>query len=76
MKNSSMYKEHHMYGAIEAERILKGFNYPEEKIIKIKDCIIQHRGSVILERTTKESICLASADAMAHIDQVPSLLHL
>ncbi len=76
VKDSLMYKEHHIYGAIEAERILKGFNYPEERINKIKECIIQHRGSVVLERTTKESICLASADAMAHIDQVPSLLHL
>jgi putative nucleotidyltransferase with HDIG domain len=76
IKDSSMYKEHHMYGAIEAEKILKGFNYPEERINKIKDCIIQHRGSVPLDRTTKESICIASADAMAHIDQVPSLLHL
>ncbi len=76
VKDSSMYKEHHIYGAIEAEKILKGFNYPEERINKVKDCIIQHRGSVPLERTTKESICIASADAMAHIDQVPSLLHL
>ena len=76
IKDSSMRNEHHIYGAIEAEKILKGFNYPEERISKIKDCIIQHRGSVPLERTTKESICIASADAMAHIDQVPSLLHL
>lgn len=76
VKDKAMYKQHHIYGAIEAERILKGFNYPEERIIKIKECIIQHRGSVTLERTSKESICIASADAMAHIDQVPSLLHL
>jgi len=76
VKDSSMYKEHHIYGAIETERILKGFNYPEDRITRIKECIIQHRGSVTLEKTTKESICVASADAMAHIDQVPSLLHL
>lgn len=76
IKDSSMYKEHHIYGAIEAEKILRGFNYPEEKINKVKDCIIQHRGSVPLERTTVESMCIASADAMAHIDQIPSLLHL
>jgi uncharacterized protein len=76
VKDSAMYKEHHIHGAVEAERILKEFNYPEEKIKVIKECIVQHRGSVPLERTTKESECLASADAMAHIDQVPSLLHL
>jgi hypothetical protein len=76
VKDSSMYKEHHIYGGIEAEKILKDFNYPEERINRIKDCIFQHRGSVPIERTTKESICIASADAMAHIDQVPSLLYL
>ncbi|MEG0775344.1 HD domain-containing protein, partial [Clostridium sp.] len=76
VKDAAMYKEHHIHGAIEAEKILKGFNYPEDKISIIKDCIIQHRGSVVLEKTTKESVCIASADAMAHIDQVPSLLHL
>ncbi|MBU3182132.1 HD domain-containing protein [Clostridium psychrophilum] len=76
IKDSSMYKEHHMYGAIEAEKILNGFNYPKERTNKVKECIIQHRGSVPIDRTTKESICIASADAMAHIDQVPSLLHL
>jgi len=76
VKDKDMYKEHHIYGAIEAEKILKSFNYPEEKINIVKQCIIEHRGSVPFEKTTKESICIASADAMAHIDQVPSLLHL
>ncbi|GKX65883.1 HD domain-containing protein [Inconstantimicrobium mannanitabidum] len=75
-KDKNMYEEHHIYGAIEAERILKELDYPEEKIEIIKDCILCHRGSVRKEQTTKEAICVASADAMAHIDQVPSLLHL
>jgi HD superfamily phosphodiesterase len=76
IKDESMLDEHHIYGAIEAEKILKGFNYPEERISRIKDCIIQHTGSEHLERTTKEAVCIASADGMAHIDQVTSLLHL
>jgi putative nucleotidyltransferase with HDIG domain len=76
IKDASLYKDHHIHGATEAERILTAFAYPKEKIQQVKDCIIQHRGSVLLEQTTKESICVASADAMAHIDQVPSLLHL
>jgi len=29
-----------------------------------------------IEITTKEALCVASADAMTHIEQVPSLLHL
>jgi hypothetical protein len=76
IKDVSLYEDHHIHGAAEAERILTTFDYPKEKIQQVKDCITQHRGSVLLEQTTKESICVASADAMAHIDQVPSLLHL
>ncbi|MBZ9689314.1 HD domain-containing protein [Clostridium estertheticum] len=76
VKDKSMYEEHHIYGAIEAEKILKGLDYPREKIEIIKDCILCHRGSVRMQQKTKEAICVASADAMAHIDQVPSLLHL
>ena len=76
IKNEDMYEEHHMYGAIEAQKLLQGLNYPQDKIDIIKDCIICHRGSVKRQQKTKEAICVASADAMAHIDQVPSLLHL
>lgn len=76
VKDKDMYEEHHIYGAIEAEKILQGLDYPQERIEIIKDCIICHRGSVKKEQKTKEAICVASADAMAHIDQVPSLLHL
>lgn len=76
IKDKSMYEDHHIFGAMEAEKILKGFGYPLDKIDKVKECILQHRGSIELEKSTKESICIASADAMAHIDQMPSLLHL
>ncbi len=69
-------KNHHIIGGIEAERLLRSLDYPDEKIAFVKHCIISHRGSVPLERNTPEAICLASADAMAHIDQMPSLLYL
>lgn len=74
--DKAMYKDHHIFGAIEAEKLLNGFEYPEDKIAKVKECILQHRGSIESVKSTKESICIASADAMAHIDQMPSLLHL
>lgn len=76
VKDKSMYEDHHIHGANESEKILKEFKYPEEKIIKIKKCIIEHRGSLDLKRTSNEASCITSADAMAHIDGVPSLLHL
>ncbi len=76
IKDSTMAEEHHIYGAIEAERILNEFNYPKERIQMVKDCIITHRGSVPMKRLTQEAECIASADAMTHVFQAPSLLHL
>ncbi|QUI23516.1 HD domain-containing protein [Vallitalea pronyensis] len=69
-------KDHHLHGAREAERILRHLNYPEEKIEKVKACIIAHRGSVRIMTDLKEARCLADADAMAHIVHVPSLLYM
>lgn len=74
--DKELYSEHHIHGAIEAEKILLTYNYPKDKIERVKECIIEHRGSVVLEKTSRESICVASADAMFHIDNMPALLHL
>jgi putative nucleotidyltransferase with HDIG domain len=76
IKDSSLAEEHHIHGALEAEKILHGFGYQEDKIQKVKDCILSHRGSIRLDRATPEAECIASADAMAHVFQVTSLLHL
>jgi putative nucleotidyltransferase with HDIG domain len=74
IKDPSCDKEHHIRGAVEAEFILSTFNYPPEKIEKVKQCILSHRGSVVMQKNSPEELCIASADAMAHIDQVASLL--
>ena len=42
----SLYEMHHIHGANIAENILKQFNYEEEKINQVKECILNHRGSV------------------------------
>ena len=76
IKNSSLTKEHHIHGAIEAEKILKEYGYSPEKIEKVKHCIMSHRGSVISERKNPEAECISSADAMSHIVQAASLLYL
>lgn len=75
IKDFKYYAEHHIYGGKEAEKILKDLSYPLDKIEKIKKCILSHRASVDSERLSKEELCVASADAMAHIDQVTSLLY-
>lgn len=76
IKDRAMYEDHHIHGAKEAERILKELNFCEEKIEKVKECIISHRGSVKKDKKSKEAICVANADAMSHMDNIPSLLYL
>ena len=69
-------KEHHIIGAQIAEDLLKEYNLPIEMIELIKKCILNHRGSRLVEKTTPEEICIADADAMAHFYSVPSLLRM
>jgi uncharacterized protein len=76
IKDETLHKKHHIHGAEEAEKLLKKYNYPPEKISIIKDCILNHRGSVPGKRTTPEAKCLINADAAAHIKGFTSLLHL
>ena len=75
VKDKALYKDHHINSAIEAEKILRKFDYPAEKIEAVKHCIKTHRGSVQEQRHSIEAECVASADAMAHIQNVPALLY-
>jgi uncharacterized protein len=75
IKDRGNHEDHHLLGAQEAERILKEFKYPREKIEKIKHCIRAHRGSKSIKRETLEAECVGSADAMAHFDRIPALLY-
>ena len=72
----SLYEMHHIYGASIAEDILKQFDYEQEKINKVKECILNHRGSVSNDKLTIEEKCVADADAISHFDSIPSLLYL
>ena len=72
----NLYENHHIHGAYIAEEILKSYSYPEDKIELVKLCILNHRGSVLKEKTTKEEICVADADAISHYDTLPSLFYL
>lgn len=74
--NYEFYKDHHIHGAEMADKILKKYNYPKEKIELVKLCILNHRGSVLKEKTTIEEVCVADADAISHFDTLPSLLYL
>ncbi len=76
IKDVTLQEDHHLHGAYEAERLLNAFGYPALRIEAVRHCILTHRNSVPLRRETPEAVCVASADAMAHIAQVASLLHL
>lgn len=71
-----LYENHHIHGADIAEKILKSYDYPADKIELVKSCILNHRGSALKEKTTKEEICVADADAISHYDTLPSLFYL
>jgi len=75
IKDEHKYAKHHILGAEEAERILKQYRYPKEKIEKVKHCILAHRASLSIKRMTKEADCVANADAITHFDNIPSLFY-
>lgn len=74
--NKDYTEEHHIIGAQIAEDLLKKYNLSKEQIEHIKKCILNHRGSRVMDKITSEEICIADADAMAHFYSVPSLLHM
>ncbi len=67
-------ENHQITGEKEAEKILNKLGYPQEKIDKVKHCILAHRSSLSIERITIEAKCVADADAIAHFEQVPDLI--
>lgn len=67
---------HHIHGAKMAEKILKEFDYEEDKIKKIQGCILHHRGSYPKEKENREEEIVADADSLAHFFNVGSLYYL
>lgn len=71
-----LYEQHNIHGANIAEELLLKLNYSKEKIELVKNCILNHRGSDLKEKYTKEEICVADADSISHFDNIPLLLYL
>jgi len=72
--DASYTEEHHVIGSKIAEELLLKEDYPPEKIDLIKKCILNHRGSRLVDKTSSEEVCIADCDAMAHFYSIPSLL--
>jgi putative nucleotidyltransferase with HDIG domain len=66
-------KDHHITSAEMAETILEKYQYPQDKIAKVKMCVLNHRSSKNL--TDIECICVADADILAHFDNIPMLFN-
>lgn len=74
--DKKFYPKHHLYGASLAEEVLKKYPLPEAEIKRIKQAIFCHRASKKNPPKTIEDKVLASADSLAHFDNVDSLLYL
>ena len=55
---------HNVRGAEIAEKMLQKLNYPQEKIDKVKGCILHHSKSKYAENL--EELCVADADVLAN----------
>ncbi len=76
VKDEALYEDHHVHGPIEAGKLLADLGYPPGKTRAVQQAIAAHRASVGGELRGPDAACLANADALAHIENVPSLLHL
>ncbi|MEK6913229.1 MAG: HD domain-containing protein [Nanoarchaeota archaeon] len=66
-------ENHHITGAEIAEKKLKELMYSEEKIEKVKKCILNHRGSVNNLRLSVEEQIISDADAISNFDNLSGL---
>jgi uncharacterized protein len=65
------YKDHHLLGEIEAEKILENQDYSKKIIKEVKHCVKSHRGSQDIKPETISAKIIANADAMSHFDSIP-----
>jgi uncharacterized protein len=73
IEDKKNYTEHHKIGTERAETILTEYNFPKEKINRIKLCILNHRSSVNNNKNSIEEKCVADADALIHLFEIGSL---
>lgn len=66
---------HHVKGSEEAVKILNEYHYPQDKIEKIRHCILTHSSDKNYPPKSKEAKILASADALSHIDNFLALTY-
>lgn len=66
-------ENHQVTGSQIAEKKLVELGYPQERIERVKHCILSHRGSQNVKRESLESQILADADGMSNFDRIEGL---
>lgn len=75
IKDPAFVEDHHLHGAREARSILTAGHYPPDRVARVEQCILTHRGSTPRERTTADSKCVADCDAIVHLRELPSMFY-
>ena len=60
-------EQHETKGVAIAEKLLKQFNYPKDKLERVKRCILNHSSLARACGASPEEVCLANADIMSLI---------
>jgi len=68
------YENHHISGAKIAGEFLEKQDYPQDRIERVKHCILNHRGSKPGKAETKEAQTLINADAITHFRETELLI--
>lgn len=66
-------ENHHISSARIAEKLLIDLKYPKERIERVKNCILNHRGSVNNNRISLEEKIVSDADAMSNFDNLSGI---
>jgi len=73
IKNVGTRADHHINGKKLSEEILLKYDYENSKLIRVLDCVYNHRSSK--NSHTIEELCVADADILAHFDNIPMLFN-
>ena len=66
---------HHIFGAKEAEQILKKIGYPHDKTEQVKECILTHSSDKKYPPKSLEAKIVATADALSIFDNFPGMAY-
>jgi uncharacterized protein len=67
IKDFKTISTHTIESAAISESILSGINYPQNKIIQVKECILRHSAPIQINEGEIEEICVSNADAISQI---------